>query len=158
MGLRLLQILGVAALFAWLTWATSCPCEQLPGGPLRGERAAQPVADWSFVNSVGLCQLEVRGLLRHSINLNCMADARGTLYVSCSRCEGKYWSGVALERPAARLRAGSQVYPVSLRRVTEAGELDHAWASRAAKVGSARNGDARPDHWWSFALTSRVEG
>ncbi|MEM7219735.1 MAG: hypothetical protein AAF515_15310 [Pseudomonadota bacterium] len=146
-------VLGTVALLALVIWQTRCPCEQLPGGWLLGEVEEAPVEDWSFANDARRCFLQV-GRWPHSVTLNCMADGQGRLYVSCSRCAGKYWSGVALDNPAGRLRANGIVYPVTMRRVTDAGELDHAWLTRANKVMPGES-PPRPDHWWSFALTSR---
>jgi hypothetical protein len=101
-----------------------CPCERTPGGWLLGEVISEPVGDWSFANEVPLCQIQVsRGLLPHSINLNCMA-ADGELYLSCASCEGKTWSTAALADPEARLRLEDKVYPVRLTRVEDAQTLD----------------------------------
>ena len=146
-GLTGLLLAGVVVGYLFV-----CPCEQIPGGPLGGVGKAGQVDDWSFMNEVPLCQVQVDRGIPWSINLNCMATPAGDLYVSCSRCAGKSWSNTALERPAGYIRAGEDVYPVTLRRVTDSAELDTAWAARAAKVGTD---SARPDHWWSFALTSR---
>ena len=76
--------------------------------------------------------MEVQGFVPWSVNLNCMASDK-RLFVSCARCEGKYWSEVALKIPRARIAIGSQIYPVILRRVVEEAELDAAWAARAEK-------------------------
>ncbi len=130
-----------------------CPCSRLPGGYLLGEVVDVPVSDWSFVNTVPLCQIEVDTGLRHSVNLNCMAGGE-TLYLSCSNCAGKRWSNIALNHPDARLRAGDVVYPVSLTRLEDPVELDAAWRARAQKLGIATD-TIRPDGWWSFRVASR---
>ena len=83
-----------------------------------------------------------------------MADGDGALYLSCSVCEGKYWSGRALVNSDARLRIAGQVYPVRLTRLQDAETLDVAWLARASKTGFGV-GKPRPDHWWSFAVVSR---
>jgi hypothetical protein len=143
-------VLAGAVAFSWV-----CPCERTPGGYLFGPVANEPVADWTFANQVRLCEIEVRaGGLPHSINLNCMADAEGHLYLSCASCEGKRWSTAALARPEARLRLDGTVYPVVLTRVLDPGELDVAWQAREAKMG--RPVDTPPqDGWWSFRVESR---
>ncbi len=154
-GILGLAIIAIAGSFVYV--ATQCPCERIPGFDISGEVVTSPVSDWGFVNETGLCELEVdRPLIPHSITLNCMSGD-GQLYISCSRCDGKYWSGLALERPGGRIKVGSNVYPINLRRATEAAELDFAWHARAEKLrGLGREvNDARPDHWWSFELTSR---
>ena len=130
-----------------------CPCSRLPGGYLLGDEAASPVSDWTFANEVPLCQVEVQTGLPHSVNLNCMAT-EGRLYLSCASCDGKRWSSAALENPSARLRVGDKVYPVTLTRVTESAELDTAWLARATKTRGPTDAP-RPEHWWSFSVTSR---
>jgi hypothetical protein len=147
-------LLGIAVLALCMTYFLRCPCERIPGSALSGEVVLAPIQDWSRANQVRLCQIEVNGLVPWSINLNCMADAQGELFLSCSRCDGKYWSAVAVKDPQARLRMGRQVYPVNLTRLTNSARLDHAWRTRAAKTGMGVD-LPRPDHWWSFAVTSR---
>ena len=162
-GVLTLAAAGLAALTvaAAASWFFLCPCERTPGAYLHGEEVEQPVNDWSFANQVPLCQIQTRaGILPHAINLNCMASNDGQLYLSCSQCDGKRWSTAALQNPAARIRLDGLVYPVSLRRVTSAQELDHAWRVRAEKLAalSGRELDElseRPDHWWSFEVSSR---
>ncbi len=123
-------------------WALACPCDRTPGVYLRGVEAREPVTDWSFANQVPLCQIEVdAGLLPHALNLNCWATTTGELYLSCAGCEGKRWSSAALANNQARLRLDRTVYPVTVTRVVDEGELDRAWESRAVKTGS---GVARP--------------
>lgn len=162
-GVVVLALGGLAAVViaAFTTWFFMCPCERTPGAYLHGEQAEETVSDWGFANSVPLCQIETRsGILPHAINLNCMADSEGQLFLSCSQCEGKRWSTAALENPAARIRLDGVVYPITLRRVQSQGELDHAWRVRAEKL-AAMNGSElsqlpeRPGHWWSFEVTSR---
>jgi len=136
-------------------WAIACPCDRTPGLYLRGVEAREPVTNWSFANQVPLCQIEVdTGFLSHALNLNCWANSTGELYLSCAGCEGKRWSSAALANNQARLRLDKTVYPVTLTRVVDGGELDRAWESRAAKVGSGGSA-RRPDGWWSFRVVSR---
>ena len=146
----------VFAITGLAVYVNSCPCERVPGLWLTGTEVAETQEDWSFVNEVGLCELEVRSWRAHSITLNCMSS-RGDLFISCSRCEGKYWSGIALEHPRGVIRVDKSLYPITLRRLTESLELDRAWTARATKLrnlGREANDD-RPDHWWSFRLESR---
>jgi len=155
-GIARAGLLGLVLMVIAVAAATIffyCPCSRLPGGYLVGATVAEPVTDWSFANAVPLCQVEVNAGLPHSVNLNCMAS-HGRLYLSCAGCAGKRWSQAALERPAARLRIGDRVYPVTLSRVEDAAELDDAWQARAAKIGMP---DAAPraEGWWSFRVESR---
>lgn len=151
-GLVLFALL--LALGGFAAYLFYCPCERIPGGWLLGDEVGQPVADWSFANDVPLCQVQVdRGLLPHSVNLNCMAS-NGELYLSCADCDGKTWSTAALRNPDARLRVGERVYPVRLTRVQDPAVLDEAWRARAVKTGRG-SGEPRQEGWWSFHAVSR---
>ena len=147
-------LLGIAVLGLLMTYLVRCPCERIPGTVLFGVEVNAPVSDWSFANDVRLCQIQVQGVIPWSVNLNCMADSDGALYLSCSVCEGKYWSARALASADARIRIAGQVFPVRLSRLQDAETLDVAWLARASKTGYGV-GKPRPDHWWSFAVVSR---
>ena len=153
MGKIITAVVAVYVLTAIAIYTVSCPCERMPGLWLTGYEVDQPQADWGFINDVGLCELEVSSWRPHSITLNCMS-ADGELFISCSQCEGKYWSGVALDNPAATLRAEGRLYPVMLTRLTAADHLDKAWLARITKLKRPLD-SPRPDHWWSFKLNSR---
>ena len=146
--LSLVLLLGVIAGAGY--FVTQCPCERTPGLWLLGDEGPEP-ADWQFANTERLCQIEVTSWYTHSVNLNCMASEDGQLYLSCSRCDGKVWSTAALNNANGRIRIGELIYPVTLRRVTDAVELDKAWEARYTKL--KRDPSERPDHWWSFNLT-----
>ena len=157
-------LIGVVLLAVPLIAAYSlyCPCEQLPGVYLPGDEVEEPVTDWGFANAVPLCQIQVKsGRLPHAVNLNCMSAegvtgdvVGGDLYLSCMNCADKVWSNAALANPLARLRLGENVYPVHLARLHDPQQLDIAWHARATKTGQPTD-RPRPDHWWSFAVTSR---
>lgn len=147
--------LAVIVGLALIGWVGICPCERTPGSYLVGPEVQAPVSDWSFVNDeVGLCQIEVRrGLLPHSINLNCMASD-GELFLSCARCEGKAWSTAALANPKARIRMNGVVYPVTVQRVEDTPTLNRAWIARESKMGRPTD-VPRQDGWWSFQARFR---
>ena len=147
-------LMGIVVIGLLMTYMVRCPCERIPGSVLFGVEVKEPVSDWSFANSARLCQIQVQGVIPWSVNLNCMADDAGALYLSCSVCEGKYWSGRAMANPDARIRIAGQVYPVRLSRLQDAEILDVAWLARGSKTGFGV-GEPRPDHWWSFAVVSR---
>ena len=151
LGIMVVVIAGLAGTF-WF----ACPCSYVPGGPVSGEVVMGQTRDFSFVNdraAVPLCQVEVDAGIPYTVNVNCMSSEQA-LYVSCSSCEGKFWSARAVANPAGRVKAGGKVYAVNLSRVTDEVELSRIWAARADKVAGG-NAGKRPDHWWSFRLTSR---
>lgn len=129
------------------------PCGPIPGGQLSGEEVQGRIADWSFVNEVPRCAVEVRPNSPRSVTTNCMAW-QGRLFVSCSKCAKKQWAEMAIDNPAGRIQIGEQLFPVSLSRVKSPAALDSVWMSRANKLGSNEM-EPRPDDWWTFELTSR---
>ena len=149
---------------AWVGWSATCPCNYTPGSHLFGSVHDEPVSDWTFANRVTLCQIQIRtSLLPHAINLHCFANSEGNLYLSCSNCDSKHWSGIAAADGWARLRLDGTVYPVNLTRVLDPSDLDGAWSARLDKLHSLEEpanppvplGTPRPDHWWSFRVVSR---
>lgn len=158
--------LVLAIAIGFTVYSSICPCERTPGGYLFGERASEPVSDWSFANQVPLCQLQIyAGIRPHSINLNCMSTPQGELFLSCSVCTQKYWAGKVEENEPARLRLNDTVYAVVLNRITDPAQMDIAWQSRVAKLQSFGGGPfnptpeptaPRPDHWWTFQVTSAI--
>jgi len=163
LGLSVLLIVlggGVAV------WTTTCPCNQTPGFMLLGDVQTTPVTDWSFVNDVPLCQIQVSALgLPHSVNLNCMATPDGQLFLSCSACERKFWGRHVKDNDHGRLRLNGRVYPVVFNRVMDQAVLDRAWAARVKKLQVYGGGpynpvpppDAkRPKDWSTFQLRSAI--
>lgn len=159
-ALVLLLIVGVAV------WTTTCPCDRTPGFMLLGDVQEAPVADWSFVNDVPLCQIQVyAGIIPHAINLNCMATPEGELFLSCSVCDTKYWPSMVGENESGRLRLNDRVYPVVVNRIQDEAILERAWAARVKKLQVHGGGpfnpapppDAkRPPNWWTFQLRSAL--
>ena len=147
---------SIFAVLGWLALALATvgigPCGPIPGGGLGGSEFGEPVKDWTFVNDVPRCAVEVRPADPHSVTVNCMSWEQ-RLFVSCSSCEGKTWSAIALAEPEARIRIGSRIYPVELERVEGAARLDAVWRARGAKLGNEP--EPRPDGWWTFELRSR---
>ena len=149
-GITLLALGAIAA----VAYLASCPCGRLPGLWLSGQMVSDPVKDWSFINEVPLCELQVNSWRPHAITLNCMSHKQAA-YVSCSRCATKHWSTIVADNGLGRLKAGNALYPVRIHRVTQPGLMDAVWQARAQKL--KLDPSARPDHWWTFALTSTGE-
>jgi len=158
---------AVVAAVGFYIYSSVCPCERTPGGFLLGERSEQAISDWSFVNDVPLCQIQLNmGWRPHSVNLNCMATPAGDLFLSCSFGDGKYWCPRVVPDHPGRLRLNGVIYPVVLNRVTDSPRLDRAWAARIQKLqdprvqarqpgGRGTPPDAqRPDSWWTFQVQS----
>lgn len=130
------------------------PCGPIPGGRLSGEESLVPVDDWSFVDAIPRCAVEVRPDSPYSVTTNCMSW-QGRLFISCSNCEPKKWARYALEDPTGRVRIGDHVYPVMVSAVENPAVLDAVWMARANKVGSNEM-EPRPDAWATFEMVSRA--
>ncbi len=169
MAQRKKLLIGLVALIVIVAggvgvWTTTCPCNQTPGFMLLGNVQTAPVTDWSFVNDVPLCQIQVSvGILPHAVNLNCMATPDGQLYLSCGACAGKFWANRVQDNEQGRLRLNDRVYPVTLNRVSDAAELDRAWEARVKKLQvhgeppynpAPPPGTPRNPAWGSFRLRS----
>jgi hypothetical protein len=159
-----LVVLVAVALGGVAVWTATCPCNRMPGLVLLGDVQETPVTDWSFVNDIPLCQIQIyAGFIPHAVNLNCMATPNGDLFLSCSICSQKYWAARVGPNEPGRLRLNGRVYPVVLNRVKDPAVLDQAWAARVKKLqvhgeppyNPAPPPDAkRPESWWSFQLRS----
>lgn len=155
----------VLALLALLYWTTAYPRDRAPGFYLLGSAGDESVEDWTFANDVELCTLQVyAGWRPHAINLNCMAAPDGSLYLSCSVCDRKYWASHVETDEPGRLRLDGVVYPVKVNRVTDEATMDVSWQARVRKLqsfGADPNNPApppdaqRPGHWWTFRVESR---
>ena len=125
-GIAAAAVVIVLAL-GWVGWSATCPCDFTPGSHLFGSVNDEPVSDWTFANRVTLCQIQIRtGLLPHAINLNCFANTEGNLYLSCSNCDGKRWSGIAAADGWARLRLDGTATRQATRE-PRPGRARHAW-------------------------------
>ncbi len=145
----------------YYVYSLTCPCEGTPGGILFGERVDEPVTDWSMVNAVDICQLQiVAGIRPHSINLNCWATPEGNLYVGCMSCEGKYWGYQVDPNERGHIRIAGRVYAVTLNRIEDATAMDQIWRSRFYKLNQQSTEPVtetpRVDGWWTFSVTSRA--
>lgn len=158
-----LAVVLFAGIAGFMVYSSICPCERTPGGFLFGSAPDAPVDDWSFVNQVELCQIQIwAGVRPHSINLNCMSTPEGRLYLSCSVCGTKYWAARVGANESARIRLDGVVYPVNLNRVIDESEMDQAWRARDLKLNTIENpvgaptpGAPRDPLWWTFRVTYR---
>jgi hypothetical protein len=148
------------AAVAFYTYSSTCPCDGTPGGILLGERVDEPISDWSMVNEVDICQLQIAaGIRPHSLNLNCWAAEDGSLYVGCMGCEGKYWGYRVSPGEKGFIRVDGRVYPVTIDRIENPDEMDRIWRTRFYKLGQRSPEPVaetpRDEGWWTFSLVSR---
>ena len=119
------------------------PFGPYPGGPLLGERVAEPVDDWSFADRHLEIQVETRiaGVVPFSVTTWCVSRD-GRLYISADDGAEKVWVRAILEDPDARIRVGGRVYPVRFRPLTSPADLDLVWRLELDKYMGGEAGAA----------------
>ncbi len=128
------------------------PMSPIPGGALRGDVVDDEISDWSFVMEHRFCRLEISQPNPTSRTVTCLAsDGQG--YVGCMRCPDKEWPQMIMEEPAARYQAGTNIYPVTVMKVTDPAERQRVWESRRGEDGEPAG--PVPDNYWLFKITSR---
>ena len=130
------------------------PLERLPGARLVGNVVDAPIAGWRFVERAGQCQLETRPQYPHSVTVNCW-HVDGRLYIGCMHCQDKVWSHYVDQTKLARVKIGSQIYPVILERATNAQEVASSWAARWDQLARVPPVPEVPEHYWLYRVTSR---
>jgi len=121
------------------------PHERRPGVWLTGERAATPVADWSFTDTYPTIFIETRSryLVPHSVTITCVAH-NGQLYLTSVYREGspfpqgKRWTANVMRDPHVRLKIGDRVYDETLALVTDPAERQAVLEAKARKYPGQR--------------------
>ena len=116
------------------------PKDHRPGQWLRGEKAAEPVADWSFSDSVPEIFVETRTWygVPHSVTTVCAALGP-ELYVPSlfpegeSFPEGKFWTRNVARDPRVRLEIGGAIYEREAVLVEDPAEYERALGAFARK-------------------------
>ncbi len=120
-GLHPKSILASLAILALGVSLLACqPQDERAGLWLTGDRAAGPVADWSFTAAIEEIFVETRPWygLRHSTTIWCV-DLDGRLYVGSYGEEEKAWEKAVAHDAEARLRIDGQLHDVTLVPVTD---------------------------------------
>lgn len=91
---------------------------RMPGLWLKGERAPNPVTDWSFTDKIQQIKIQTQTpfLLPHSVTIWC-AVYNGNLYLSSYR--GRLWVEDVIRDPHVRLKIANQVYDRDLSVVSD---------------------------------------
>ncbi|MDA0790497.1 MAG: hypothetical protein O2780_13695 [Proteobacteria bacterium] len=113
------------------------PDERRPGTRLAGEMAPDGQTDFSFLKERTLVYVETRTLylVPHSITAGAWQD-NGKLYVGCSRCDGKYWSGNVRLDNHVRVKIGDLIYRLRAVRLDD---------EQRRRVLGVPQGEALPD-------------
>jgi hypothetical protein len=113
--------LGCAAL--WARFFAGGPVAFFPGGPLRGELVAAPVADWSFAAGEQYLDVQAQGRVLPYSRPAWFMVHEGRLYALLPRLFGDGLERRIEERPDVRVRIGGKVYPVRAQRHADDADL-----------------------------------
>jgi len=127
------------------------PRDQRPGQWLRGEQVAEPVADWSFSDSIPEIFVETRTWygVPHSVTTVCAALG-SELYVPSLFAEGKgfpegkFWTRNVARDPRVRLEIGGRIYEREAVLVEDAAEYERVLAAFAHKYPFWQDLTAKP--------------
>lgn len=122
------------------------PCGRIPGTRLSGQEVTQPVTDWSFVEQIPECQIEVRPSEPYSINAMCF-PVGGDLFVGCMHCAGKRWPTYLQSDPRLRVKLGDRIYPLRATRVTDPAVIQGAWEQRSRRRLAGPPPPVPADYW-----------
>jgi len=133
------------------------PCGPIPGTALEGNLKPEVIKDFRFVDNVEHCALEVEPADPHSVTVNCWAVGK-QLYVGCTDCEGKTWSGKINQNPIARIKIGEDIYRVKASRLSDTGAIERAWKIRWSKYEQEPTPEPVPGGYWLYHLGSKPSG
>jgi hypothetical protein len=146
------RVRGLAcALLVLIVLGCVPPKDRRPGLRLSGEVVSEPVADWSFSESVQEIFVETRTWYRipHSVTTVCAVHG-GSLYVpSLYRARGdfpqeKFWNRNIARDPRVRLKIGDKIYLGNAVLVTDALEAQQLSDAFARKYANWREMLAAP--------------
>lgn len=146
-----LGILGIAVSALCVVWGARFadgPLGPIPGGPMSGERVAEPVADWGFVLDRDTVELEVNPAAPRSITTWVVGHG-GHPYIPAAFGSRKTWTAQLLADPRAVLRVDGKLYERQALRVTDPALLEELRGVLIRKYELDPEGNfAGPDTWF----------
>ena len=109
------------ALAALLVLGCGGPFLVFPGGALRGEVVSEPITDWTPIATDAFVDLETRPSEPYSVELNYFVRD-GELLIDPAK--GRTWFDYLRADANARVRFGSNIYPVTAVQIAKPGELE----------------------------------
>lgn len=150
-GIVLLLVVAAASVYIW-----GEPIGKMAGRHPHGTVVTQPVADWSFVNHPGICQIEVDSDPPRAVNVGCFGVQKD-LYVSHAILPNHSisWAELLAITPTARIRFDKNLYPVNATRIADQAERQRIWTLRATSLRPQNPPTPVPDNMLMFKLESR---
>jgi hypothetical protein len=147
-------ILGIAVLAVCVVWGARFadgPLGPVPGGPMTGERVAEPVMDWGFVLERDTVELEVNPAAPRSIT-TWVVGHEGQAYIPSGFGARKVWPGQLAADGRAVLRVAGKLYEQRGVRVTDDALLAELRGVLIRKYDLDPEGNFAGPETWFFRL------
>jgi len=152
-----LGILGIAAAALCVVWGARYadgPLGPVPGGPMSGERVAEPVTDWGFVLDRDTVELEVNPAAPRSIT-TWVIGHQGQPYIPAAFGARKTWTAQLLADARMVLRVVGRLYERQALRVTDDALLEELRGVLIRKYDLDPEGNFSGPDTWFFRLDPR---
>ncbi len=149
-----LVILAVAVLAVGVVFGARFhdgPLGPFPGGPMTGERAAEPVTDWGFVVDRDTVELQVNPAAPRSVTI-WIVGHEGTPYLPAAFGSRKQWAGQLAADGRAVLRVDGTLYERQGVRVTDEALLEELRGVLIQKYELDPEGNFSRPATWFFRL------
>jgi hypothetical protein len=150
-------ILAIAVLAVGVIFAARFndgPLGPIPGGPMTGERAAEPVADWGFILDRDTVELEVNAAAPRSVTVWIIGH-EGTPYLPAAFGSRKQWAAELAADGHAVLRVDGTLYDMQGARVTDEALLEELRQVLIQKYELDPEGNFSGPETWFFRLDPR---
>lgn len=149
-----LAVLAIAVLAVGLVFGARFhdgPLGPIPGGPMTGERAAEPAADWSFAVDRDTVEVEVNPVAPRSVTV-WIVGHEGTPYLPAAFGSRKRWARQLAADGRTVLRVDGTLYERQAVRVTDEALLEELRAELIRKYELDPEGSFSGPETWFFRL------
>ena len=154
LGIGILGIAGLAVCVVFAARFADGPLGPLPGGPMSGERAAEPVTGWGFVVNRDTVELEVNPEAPRSIT-TWVVGYEGQAYIPSGFGSRKTWPEQLAADARAVLRVDGTLYEQQAVRVADEGLLEELRGVLIRKYELDPEGNFASPETWFFRLDPR---
>ncbi len=154
LGLGILGIAGIAVCVVLAARFADGPLGPLPGGPMSGERVAEPVTDWGFVVARDTVELEVNPAAPRSVT-TWVVVREGQAYLPAAFGSRKTWTAQLAADGRAVLRVDGRLYEQRAVRVTDEGLQEELRVILIRKYDLDSEGNFASPETWFFRLDPR---
>jgi hypothetical protein len=130
----------------------SDPWDRVPGKRITGEEVAEPVKDWSFMETSTRVTLEVRPSDPYSVDIRAFQQD-GVLYLNSITPENR-WTQLLIEDPNLRIKVENKIYKVRATRVEDPALVNEIQKARERPGRPERTPEEKALNWY-FRIDSR---